>query len=263
MTFCLGMRVEDGLVGIADTRITTGSECISARKLSVLHHAGRPLFLLTSGLRSVRDKALTYFEEELDAGESTFDRLYKAVNALAAQTRRVAAEDRAALEESKLAFSFYALVGGQLEHDKEPKLYLLYPQGNWVEIGPGTPYCIIGETGYGKPILDRTFKYSDTIEFALKVGALAFDSTRISSATVDFPLDVVVYDRRTGQTFQCRYDKEDFRESSSWWQERLRASLGELPSGWTDKILGRLKRGERLGTIPIAPTRSAPAPRTG
>ncbi|MBX7168899.1 MAG: proteasome-type protease [Pirellulales bacterium] len=256
MTFCVAMKVEDGLVGIADTRITTGSECITARKLTVLHHAGHDLFLLTSGLRSVRDKALTYFEEELENSETTYDRLYKALNALAEQTRRVAAEDRPALEAANLMFNFYALVGGQLEHDKEPKLYLLYPQGNWVEVGPGTPYCIIGETGYGKPILDRTLKYSDSLEFALKVGALAFDSTRISSATVDFPLDTVIYDSGSRQMIQCRYDKAEMGESSSWWQERLRASLNELPSGWTEKLLGQLRPGVRHGTIPLTPPRS-------
>ena len=62
-----------------------------------------------------------------------------------------------------------------MEHDKEHKLYMMYPQANWVEVGPGTPYSIIGETGYGKPILDRTLKYSGVQcrSSALKVGCLA------------------------------------------------------------------------------------------
>src|SRR5262245_22265196 len=204
MTFCLGMKVQGGLVGIADTRITSGAEYISARKLSVFQHSGHPLFVMTSGLRSVRDKVITYFEEALDESPTEFDRLHKAVNALAAQTRRVAAEDKEALENSKLAFNFHALVGGQMNHDREHKLYLLHPLGNWVEIGAGTPYCIIGETGYGKPILDRTLKYTDTMQLALKVGALAFDSTRISSTTVDFPLDVVIFETGAQEMFQCR-----------------------------------------------------------
>ena len=59
MTFCLGMKVQDGLVGIADTRVTTGSECITAKKVSLFRYQGSALFLMTSGLRSVRDKALT------------------------------------------------------------------------------------------------------------------------------------------------------------------------------------------------------------
>jgi len=258
MTFCLGMKIKDGLVGIADTRVTTGSECISARKLSILQHGGHSLFLLSSGLRSVRDKSLTYFEEELDQSETTHDRLYKALNTLAEQTRRVAAEDREALEAASLSFNFYALVGGQLEHDKEHKLYLMYPQGNWVEIGPGTPYCIIGETAYGKPILDRTLKYTDSVELALKVGALAFDSTRISSTTVDFPLDVVVFDCLSRQMVHHRYEKQDLAESSAWWQERLRASLSELPSTWVEEVLRRLDEAHaERGTIPLSSQRAS------
>jgi len=250
MTFCLGMKVEGGLVGIADTRVTSGAECITARKLTVFEHAGHPLFVMTSGLRSVRDKVITYFEEVLDESTTEFDRLHKALNALAAQTRRVAAEDKEALENSKLAFNIHALVGGQMKHDREHKLYLLYPQGNWVEIAAGTPYCIIGETGYGKPILDRTLKYSDSMQLALKVGALAFDSTRISSANVDFPLDVVLFEAGSQEMFQWRYEKADLAESSQWCQERLRASLNELPSQWLDKAFASLEH-HHAPTIPL------------
>lgn len=250
MTFCLGMKVDGGLVGIADTRITSGAECITARKLTVFQHAGHPLFVMTSGLRSVRDKVVTYFEEALDESPTEFDRLHKALNALATQTRRVAAEDKEALESSKLHFNFHALVGGQMKHDREHKLYLLYPQGNWVEVGPGTPYCIIGETGYGKPILDRTLKYADSMQLALKVGALAFDSTRISSTTVDFPLDVVVFERDGQEMYECRYEKADLAESCQWWQERLRASLNELPSQWLGKAFVRMEQ-RHTETIPL------------
>ena len=144
----------------------------------------------------MRDKTLTYFEESLEDSDVEFDRLYKAVNNFSEQLRRVAEEDKAVLEAADYRFDLNVLVGGQLRHDKEHKLYLVYPQGNWVEIGAGTPYCIIGESGYGKPILDRTLKFSDSIPFALKVGCLAFDSTRISAANVDFPIDVIIYRRR-------------------------------------------------------------------
>src|SRR5262245_50996278 len=193
MTFCLGMNVEEGLVGIADTRVTMGTECITARKVTVYQQERHSLFLMTSGLRSVRDKVLTYFDEVMAAREQPFDRLFKAVNALASQIRRVAGEDKEALEEAGLKFNLYCLAGGQLENDREHRLYLVYPQGNWVEIGQGTPYHIIGASGYGKPVLDRTLKYQDPMRFALKVGCLAFDSTRVSAAGVDFLIDVIFY----------------------------------------------------------------------
>ncbi len=238
MTFCLGMKVEEGLIGIADTRVTSGTEVITARKVSLHEHGGRTFFLMTSGLRSVRDKTLTYFEESLEDLDVEFDRLYKAVNNFSQQLRRVAEEDKAVLEACDYRFDLNVLIGGQLRHDKEHKLYLIYPQGNWVEIGPGTPYCIIGESGYGKPILDRTLKFSDSISFALKVGCLAYDSTRISAANVDFPIDVILYSAEQQSILLHRYEKQDLLEISNWWQERLRQSVIELPCQWQTAVLG-------------------------
>jgi hypothetical protein len=152
------------------------------------------VFFMTSGLRSLRDKVATYFEEALESGPP-LDKLYKAVNLFADLVRRVAKEDKEYLDASGLQFNIHAIMGGQFSADATHKLFLIYPQGNWVEITSGTPYHIIGETGYGKPVLDRTLKHADSIHFALKVGCLAFDSTRISAADVDFPLDVVVYSK--------------------------------------------------------------------
>ena len=254
MTFCLAAKVHDGLVGIADTRLTTGSECITARKVSVHAHGHHSLFLMTSGLRSVRDKVVTYFEDALDSEDALFDRLYKAVNALAQQVRRVAAEDKEALEASNLNFNLHALIGGQMKSDKEHKLYMMYPQANWVEVGEGTPYSIIGETGYGKPILDRTLKYSDSMQFALKVGCLAFDSTRISAANVDFPIDVVVYKRDSFEIIEHRYEKKDLLEISNWWQERLRESVRLLPSQWIGAVFP--EPGAAGGSGPTIPMNS-------
>jgi putative proteasome-type protease len=196
---------------------------------------------MTSGLRSVRDKALTYFEDSLAGEVEPFDHLFTAANAFAEQIRRVAREDREALEESGLNFNIHCLMGGQMLHDKEPKLYLIYPQGNWVEIGQGTPYHIIGSSGYGKPVLDRTLQYNDWMRFALKVGCLAFDSTRISAADVDFPVDVVLFFSETGKIVERRFEKEELVEISEGWQERLRTSVANLPSSWLDRFFGEIE----------------------
>ncbi len=236
MTFCLGMRVETGLVAIADTRITTGTELTTARKLSIYQHHNHSMFLMTSGLRSVRDKACTYFDEVIEQSDRQFDKLYKAVNAFGEQIRRVAQEDKAALADAGLAFDVHCLVGGQLEQDPEHKLYLLYPQGNWVEIGVGTPYHIIGESGYGKPIIRRTLEYTDSIRHALKVGVLAFDSTRISAADVDFPIDVLVYQRDAFNMVERRFEARDLQALSEFWQDRLRTGVESLPDGWVDLL---------------------------
>src|SRR5690349_12582895 len=135
MTFCLGMRVKDGLVGIADTRVTSGTECITARKVSVYQGEGWSMFMMTSGLRSARDKALTYFDEIMEnAEQAPENRLFKMANLFAQQIRQVAAEDQQSLENSGLKFNIHTLIGGQLAGDREHKLYMLYPEGNWVEI---------------------------------------------------------------------------------------------------------------------------------
>ncbi|MDX1384449.1 MAG: peptidase, partial [Thermoanaerobaculia bacterium] len=100
MTFCLAMRVREGLVGIADTRVVSGSEVIAARKVSCFELDGAGFFIMTSGLRSVRDKALTYFSEAVEELQTPPDRLFKIANLFADQIRRVASEDKQALEES-------------------------------------------------------------------------------------------------------------------------------------------------------------------
>ena len=94
MTFCLGVKTAQGLVAIADRRITSGSEVSSEKKLSVHQIQKHSLFVMTAGLRSVRDKAITYFQEVLDHEDSNFDKLYKAVNAFGNQVKRVAIEDK-------------------------------------------------------------------------------------------------------------------------------------------------------------------------
>ena len=240
MTFCVGMKVRKGLVGIADTLVTTGTESITARKVTIHQYGNHSLFLMTSGLRSVRDKALTYFNEVLEEYDQGFDKLYKAVNAFAAQVRRVAEEDKKALEESGLPFNLYSIIGGQLEHDKEHKLYMLYPQGNWVEVSQGTPYYLIGESSYGKPIMDRALSYDLNLDMALKIGYLAFDATRTSAVDVDFPIDVVIYPTNSYHVVEHRYSSKELMEISEWWQNTIREAIRELPHNWVESVFSKL-----------------------
>lgn len=241
MTFCLGIRVKDGLLGIADTRVTSGSECITAKKVSVFRGKGWSFFLMTSGLRSVRDKALTYFGELMEnSDDPPARRMYKIVNLFAKQIRQVAEEDRESLEAGGLNFNVHVIIGGQFPDDHEHKLYVIYPEGNWVEISEGTPYHIIGASGYGKPVLDRTLHFEDRLGVALKVGCLAFDSTRISASDVDYPMDVVVFLRDQCHTIEHRFSKQDLEEMSQWWQETLRRSVHEMSMTWIEPLLEKL-----------------------
>lgn len=235
MTYCLGIRVRKGLVAIADTRITSGSETTTAKKISIHSNEHGAVFLMTSGLRSIRDKAVTYFEEILETEGHKYDKMYNVVNAFGRQLRRVATEDKAALAESGLSFNLFTIVGGKLAQDKEHKMYLLYPEGNWIEIGSATPFTIIGNSGYGKPILSRTLTYESSIRFALKTGFLSFDSTRVSANDVGFPIDIVIY-KDTGEMIEKRYEEEDLKDISTVWGQRLSDIIKEVPEYWIDNI---------------------------
>jgi putative proteasome-type protease len=240
MTFCLGITVEKGLVAIADTRVVAGNECLVARKTASYQGPGFAFFVMHSGLRSLRDKILLFFEEAFARETLTRDRLFKVVNLYAQQVRRVADEDGPALARAELRFNAFSLIGGQMGSDSTHRLYLVYPEGNWVEIGPDTPYQIIGASGFGKPILERSLTWKDSMQYAFKVGLLAFDATRLCVADVDFPMDVILYRRGAFALVEQRYEAKDVREISNWWQERMRRSVADLPSEWIEAAFSRL-----------------------
>jgi putative proteasome-type protease len=118
--------------------------------------------------------------------------------------------------------------------DSTHKLFLIYPEGNWVEIGPDTPYQIIGASGFGKPILERSLNRTDSMLYAFKVGLLAFDATRLCAADVDFPMDVLLYSRNSFEIVEQRYQRDDIRAISEWWQDRMRRAVQDLPSEWIE-----------------------------
>ena len=238
MTYCVGMNIDEGLVGLADTLITSGREVTSLRKVTVYSPPNGTFFVMTSGLRSLRDKTLTYFEERLlerSDQAKPFERLYEVVNLFATQVRQVAREDRKPLTEAGMQFNINALIGGQMAKDGRHKLYLLYSEGNWVDTGRLTPYHVIGSIGYGKPIIDRALTVDDSMRHAFKVALLSFDSTRISAADVDFPIDVVLYRRDSFRIIERRFEKRHVEPISRWWDERLRRAVEEGPGEWFDQ----------------------------
>ena len=147
MTYCLGIKVKDGLIRIADTRISAGTSTTVKKKVLVVQKQDASLFIMTSGLRfimtsglrSVRDKAVHYFQELISNGIE-YDKMYKAVNAFGEQIKKVANEDGEALSKAGYRMNLNTIVGGQLRNDEEHKLFLLYPQGNWVELDEGSPF---------------------------------------------------------------------------------------------------------------------------
>ena len=239
MTYCLGIKVKEGLLAIADTRITSGTEITVKKKITIEQKDHFSLFIMTSGLRSVRDKALVYFNELLETKE--FNKLYKAVNAFGEQVKRVAKEDKDSLEKAGFKFDLNTIIGGQLSGDDEHKLFLLYPEGNWVELGQGAPYVIIGNSGHGKAILNRILDENSSLKLSLKTGFLSFDSTRVSSNNVDFPIDVALYRKDSFHIIEKRYEKKDLEYISTQWAEELKAALEHISEDWMDAAFDKME----------------------
>lgn len=243
MTYCLGIKVKEGLVAISDTRITSGTDTTIKKKITIEQKDGFSLFIMTSGLRSVRDKAIVYFNELLESNE--YNKLYKAVNAFGEQVKRAADEDRVSLEKAGFKFDLNTIIGGQLKDDAEHKLFMLYPEGNWVELGSGAPYVVIGNSGHGKAILNRVLDENSSMRLSLKTGFLSFDSTRVSSNNVDFPIDVVLYKKDSYQLVEQRYEARDLASISLQWDEELKSALAHISEEWMDKAFNKLPQTEK------------------
>ena len=234
MTFCVGIKVAEGIVALADTQIVLGSERVSKQKLAALSHDDDSLFAMTSGLRSVRDKATIYLNEHLDQQTQPFDRLFRVVNLFGDQLRKVRQEDGAALEASGLKFNTNGIIGGCLKGDQTPQLFYMYPEGNWIESNPDSPYFIIGRTTYGKPILDRLLTFQTPIRTAVALAFLAFDSTRMSVTDVDCPIDVAVIPASTRKATYHRFSEDEINEVTNWWSTALADALTAMPMEWSN-----------------------------
>ncbi len=240
MTYCVGMKCEQGLIAIADTRLTSGTAVSTGKKIAVHQDGDHAMFVLTSGLRSVRDKAITYFEERLAEHEMSLDRMYKAANMLAGEIRRVYMEDEEWLRRSGLVFDLNCIIGGQMSGDTEHHLYQIYPKGNWIEVGEGSPHAIIGEGSYGKVILDRSWHYDSRLDRGLLVGLLSFDATQTSASAVGPPVDTLVYHRGTYQMTEHRFTAEDLAPIAAQWGGAIEAAVEQaMPTiAWHAGALG-------------------------
>ncbi|MBZ0165929.1 MAG: peptidase [Candidatus Omnitrophica bacterium] len=238
MTYCVGIKVKDGLIGLADTRMTAGNQTLTARKVTIEQkHGEHAVFLMTSGLRALRDKAVTYFQEIIEESGFEYKKMYKLVNAFGGQIRRVAQEDREALRMGNYNFNIHGLIAGQLEEDKEHKLFMIFPEGNWVEVGEANPYFIIGNTNNGKPILDRVLRYESSMDFALKVSFLSFNATQVSSNDVDYPVDIILYRKDSFTMAEQRLTRQQMAKYTNWWQSHLGKLIEEFPDDWAREIL--------------------------
>jgi len=190
------------------------------------------LFIMTSGLRSVRDKATIYFEELFNEKGIVYNKMYKAVNAFGEQVKRVAEEDGNMLKKAGFKFNLNTIIGGQLADDEEPKIFLIYPEGNWIEVNDDSPFVAIGNTKYGKSLLKKFVTTESSLNQALKAGILSFHETRFNVNDVDYPIDTVVYKKNSYCMDQQRYTENDMNETSGMWEYNLKLILNELPNHW-------------------------------
>ncbi len=230
MTYCLGIRVKEGLVCLADGRLTSGMQAYSAGKVSLHKINSHEICIMTSGLRSIRDKTLAYFDDLCaESGPEHQMRLRDVLKFYTQALRQVAAEDWDSLQRSNLRFDLHALIGGKLENDEGPCMYLVYPEGNWVEMNERTIYMSIGATSYGKTFLDRTIRYDTPMATVLKIAYLSFDSTRVSAVDVGYPIDLLTFIHDECWRHEL-FEYDDLSSLNQWWNGNLRDLIARLPS---------------------------------
>jgi len=224
-------------MALSDGRITAGTEMTSARKISVFGEGKSRFFVMTSGLRSIRDKAVAYLQQQMEQQSFGFPTMLDTVSAYTHNLRRVELEDRNHIERADIAFNLHTIIGGMMEGDREPRAFLVYPQGNWIELEEMTPYLTIGAISYGKPILDRTLRYDTPLRTALKIAYLSFDSTKFSSSDVGFPIDLVTMTMPDRTWRQAHLRNADVRELREWWNANIKDLVAKAPDGaWLDML---------------------------
>jgi putative proteasome-type protease len=238
MTYAVALNLERGMVFAADTRTNAGLDNIS--QFRKLHYWSRPgerlLVLLTAGNLAVTQSVVSLLNEQIgnDHGPDkptllTVGSMYRAARLVGEAVREIRSVDGPPLEASA-GFTASFILGGQIGAEA-PRLFQIYPEGNFIEATEDTPYLQIGEHKYGKPILDRVTHAEMRLGEAAKLILLSFDSTLRSNLSVGMPIDLLVYERDTlkiGRLHRIGEDDAYFRRLSKAWSDALRASVEKM-----------------------------------
>jgi putative proteasome-type protease len=242
MTYCIGLLLEEGLVMIADTRTNAGVDNFSSyKKLHTLADTpGRQIYACTSGSLSMSQSVISLILEGLpatDGGElartlggctSMFRVAQMVGEAVQVANRTVGS----ALEAINLNSSVSLLLGGRIGKGP-PSLFQIYSAGNFIQCKPESPFLQIGETKYGKPILDRGIAPETPLDEAVKVAFLSFDSAMRSNLGVARPLDMMVMKRDPKEPLLTRRIEPDdayFNELSLRWSIKLHEATMSIPN---------------------------------
>ncbi len=239
MTYCVGLLLNEGAVLLSDTRTNAGLDNIATyRKMFVFEEPGeRIIAIVTAGSLSVTQTTIAMLTEAIDNPEATAETsimlaptMLKVAEMIGDALSRVrqTVDDRLAAMRQGASASM--IVAGQRKGGAM-RLFLIYPEGNFIEATEDTPFLQIGEHKYGKPILDRIVRPDTTLEDGQKAVLLSMDSTLRSNLSVGMPLDLVIIrsgECSVGLKRRIEAGDEDFRQMSEAWSRALRDGFTQI-----------------------------------
>jgi putative proteasome-type protease len=234
MTYCVAIKLNAGLVFLSDSRTNAGLDQINSfRKMIVYEKPGdRFMVLLSAGNLSIAQsvREILQVEQIKEDGDSqgisiwNATSMFDAARVLGAAIRRVHARDAESLKQAGIEFNVSLIFGGQITGEGM-RLFQVYSAGNFIEATPETPYFQIGESKYGKPVLDRVITPHTPLEEAAKCALVSMDSTLKSNLSVGLPLDMVVYELHALQSDKVvciDHDNPYFQMLHNSWGQKLR-----------------------------------------
>lgn len=235
MTYCVAMRLSEGLVFVSDSRTNAGFDQISTfRKMHRFEADDRSLVILSAGNLATSQSVISLLEKRAGTEAPNLlnaASLFEAAELVGKTLREVLHRDNPEGSISHVDFSCSLILGGQVRSE-HPRLFNIYSEGNFIEATPETPYFQIGESKYGKPVLDRVLTFDTSLERAYQCALISFDSTMKSNLSVGMPLDVSIF--RAGQlkpVFVGHLDETDeyFRNLRVAWHQGIGSLFNSLP----------------------------------
>jgi putative proteasome-type protease len=229
MTYCIGMRLDAGLVFLSDSRTNAGVDQVGTfRKMSVYENPGdRMMVLMTAGNLSISQAVRQLVSEHVGEDGMTIwtaPSLYDAARIVGEAVRTVHKRDAEALNEFGIDFNISIIFGGQVKGER-CRLFQVYSAGNFIESHNENTYFQIGEAKYGKPIIDRVVTPATGLDEAAKCALISMDSTLRSNISVGLPLDLLVYeDQRLAVTRFVTIDEKNqyFQMIRTTWGRQLK-----------------------------------------
>jgi putative proteasome-type protease len=238
MTYCIGIKLDTGLVFASDSRTHAGVDNIASFcKMTVFERVGdRVIVLLSSGNLAGTQAVISVLKQRNAKDEVpnlwSAESMFNAAMLVSDAMRDVDQRDAQHLAASNVRFNASFILGGQI--GGEPlRLFRLYTPGNFIEASLETPYFQTGETKYGKPIIDRVITRSTSLNDAAKCVLVSFDSTMCSNLSVGMPIDLICYQRDSLEVrMRRRFDEGDtyFTELGKQWTEGTRQVFSRLPN---------------------------------